>query len=101
MMDCKLYGRRHPRNKNLCPAYDSKCQKCGLSNHFANKRRIKETRQPKTGKRLHLAELEDDAEDEFAIDMVTHKIGSLNTKRRLMMKLLVNCVTMMVNDNAM
>ena len=27
MIDCKFYGRRHPRNKNLCPAYGSKCEK--------------------------------------------------------------------------
>ena len=80
MIDCKFCGRRHPRNKNLCPAYGLMCQKCGLSNHFANKCRTKETRQPKTGKRLHLVEIEDHMEDKFAIDMVTHKIGSLKTK---------------------
>ena len=50
MIDCKFCGRRHPRNKNLCPAYGSKCQKCGLANHFAKKCRTKETRPTKTGK---------------------------------------------------
>ena len=99
MIDCKFCGRRHPKNKNLCPAYGSKCQKCGLSNHFANKCRTKETRHPKTGKRLHLVEIEDNTEDEFAIDMVTHKIGSLNTKSNdeVASQLFV---TMMVNDIA-
>ena len=99
MIDCKFCGRRHPRNKNLCPAYGSKCQKCGLANHFAKKCRTKETRQPRTGKRLHLVEIEDDTEDEFAIDMVTHEIGSLNTKSNddVATQLFV---TMMVNDSA-
>ena len=78
MIDCKFCGRRHPRNKNLCPACGSKCQKCGLANHFAIKCKTREIRPPKTGKRLHLVEIEDDTEDEFAIDVVTHKIGSLN-----------------------
>jgi len=50
MIDCKFCGGRHPRNKYLCPAFGSKCQKCGLSNHFAKKCRTKETRQPKIGK---------------------------------------------------
>ena len=99
MIDCKFCGRRHPRNKNLCPAYGSKCQRCGPSNHFANKYRTKETRHPKTGKRLHLVEIEDDTEDEFATDMVTHKIVSLNTKSNdeVASQLFV---TMMVNDIA-
>ena len=52
----------------------------GLANHFAKKCRTKETRPTKTGKRLHLVEIEDDTEDEFSIDTVTHKIESLNTK---------------------
>ena len=99
MIDYKFCGKRHPRNKNLCPAYGSKCQKCGLANHFAKKCRTKETRHPKTGKRLHLVEIEDDNEDEFTIDMVSHKIGSLNTKSNdeVASQLFV---TMMVNDNA-
>ena len=99
VIDCKFCGRRHPRNKNLCPAYGSKCQKCGLANHFAIKCKTKETRPPKTGKRLHLVEIEDDTEDEFAIDMVTHKIGALHTKSndKVASQLFV---TMMVNDNA-
>ena len=99
MIDCKFCGRRHPRNKKLCPAYGSKCQTCGLANHFAKKCRTKETKHPKTGKRLHLVEIEDDTEDEFAIDMVTHKIGSLNSKRndKVASQLFV---TMMVNENA-
>ena len=76
-----------------------KCQKCGLSNHFANKCRTKETRHPKTGKQLHLLEIEDDTEDEFAIDMVTHKVGSLIAKSNdeVASQLFV---TMMVNDIA-
>ena len=99
MIDCNFCGRRHPRNKNLCLAYGSKCQKCGLANHFAKKCRTKETEQPRTGKRLHLVEIEDDTEDEFAIDKVTHKIGSLNTKSNddVATQLFV---TMTVNDNA-
>ena len=98
MIDCNLCGRRHPRNKNLCPAYGSKCQKCGLANHFAKKCRTKETKQPRIGKRLHLVEI-DDTEDEFAIDMVTRKIGSLNTRSNddVATQLFVK---MMVNDNA-
>ena len=61
--------------------------------------RTKETKQPRTGKRLHLVEIEDDTEDEFAIDMVAHKIGSLNTKSNddVATQLFV---TMIVNDNA-
>lgn len=99
MIDCKFCGRRHPRNKNLCPAYGSKCQKCGLANHFASKCRTKETKPSKTGEPIHLVGKEDDTEDEFSIDMVTHKIGSVNTKRNdeVASQLFV---TMMVNDNA-
>ena len=98
MIDCKFCGKRHPSNKNLCPAYGSKCQKCGLSNYFANKCRTKETTHPKTGKRLHLVEIHD-TEDEFAIDMVTHKIGSLSTKSNVEVASQL-FVTMMVNDIA-
>ena len=97
MIDCKLCGRRHPRNKNQRQAYGTNCLKCGFANHFASKCRTKETRQSKAGKRLRL--VEDDTEDEFSIDMVTHKIGSLNTKSNgeVASQLFV---TMMVNDNA-
>ena len=73
--DCKLFGRRHPRNNNLCPAYGLKCQNCGLANHFASKCKTKETRPSKTGKQLHLVEIEDDTEDKFYIDMVPHTVG--------------------------
>ena len=57
------------------------------------------TRHPKTGKRLHLVEIEDGTEDEFAIDMVTHKIGSLQTKSNdeVASQLFVD---MMVKDSA-
>jgi len=27
-IDCKFFGRRHPRNNNLYPAYGLKCQNC-------------------------------------------------------------------------
>ncbi|KAJ7390901.1 hypothetical protein OS493_020921 [Desmophyllum pertusum] len=82
---------RHPRNKNQCPAYGTKCLKCGFANNFASKCRTKETRQSKAGKRLHLVEIEDDTEDEFSIGMITHKIGSLNTKS--------NCKSIVCDDD--
>ena len=49
MIDYKFCGRRHPRNKNLCPAYGSKCQKCGLANHFAKKCQTKEINSQEQG----------------------------------------------------
>ena len=69
------------------------------NNDFAKKCRTKETRHTKTGKRLHLVKVEDATEDEFAIDMVTHKIGSLNTKSNYEVESQL-FVTMVVSDNA-
>ena len=66
---------------------------------FCKQVQNKGNKTPKTGKRLHLVEIEDDTEDEFATDMVTHKIVSLNTKSNdeVASQLFV---TMMVNDIA-
>ena len=59
----------------------------------------KETRPSKTGKQLHLVETEDDTEDKFFIDMVTHKVRSLTTKDDDEVAS-QSFVMMMVNDNA-
>jgi len=59
----------------------------------------KETRPSKTGKQLHLVETEDDTEDKFFIDMVTHKVRSLTTKDDDEVAS-QSFVTMMVNNNA-
>ncbi|XP_053376601.1 uncharacterized protein LOC123533440 [Mercenaria mercenaria] len=32
---CKYCDRKHPKQKELCPAYGKKCGKCGRYNHFA------------------------------------------------------------------
>ena len=37
IVNCKYCGRKHLRDKNQCPAYGAKCQKCGKPNHFAAK----------------------------------------------------------------
>jgi hypothetical protein len=34
-IDCKFCGRNHPRKKELCPAWQKRCQKCNGRNHFA------------------------------------------------------------------
>lgn len=39
--DCKYCGREHLMKKELCPAFNKKCDKCGLMNHFAGKCRTR------------------------------------------------------------
>ena len=33
---CKFCGRNHRFQKDMCPAYGKKCDRCGKMNHFAN-----------------------------------------------------------------
>ena len=33
---CRYCGTTHQRRKELCPAFGSRCNKCGRENHFAN-----------------------------------------------------------------
>ncbi|XP_063615279.1 uncharacterized protein LOC134788321, partial [Penaeus indicus] len=35
LKECKFCGKTHPWKKQLCPAYDKTCSKCGNENHFA------------------------------------------------------------------
>ena len=79
IINCKYCGRKHPRDKNQCPAYGAKCQKCGLHNHFAIK--CRKTKQK--SQRVRIVEVDEDlSEDENPVSMVTHHIGSLKAKRQ-------------------
>lgn len=33
--NCKFCGRRHPMKRELCPAWQKRCQKCNGRNHFS------------------------------------------------------------------
>jgi hypothetical protein len=33
--ECRFRGRMHERKKELCPAWNKDCNKCGKKNHFA------------------------------------------------------------------
>ena len=37
IVNCKYWGKKHPRDKNERSAYGAKCQKCGKPNHYAAK----------------------------------------------------------------
>ena len=73
VIDCQYCGRKHPRDKNQCPVYGARCQKCGLSNYFA----VKCRKGSSQTKRLHLVEVDEDDQEEFFINVVAHEIGSL------------------------
>jgi hypothetical protein len=34
MIDCNFCGQNHPRKKELCPAWQKRCQACDGRNHF-------------------------------------------------------------------
>ncbi len=76
LVNCKYCGKKHTRDKNQCPAYGAKCQKCGKPNHFEAKCRSKIRRS-----RVHY--IEDDepnSDSDHTISTVIHHIGALNTK---------------------
>ena len=76
IVNCKYCGKKHPRDKNQCPAYGAKCQKCGKPNHFAAKCKSKTRRS-----RVHY--IEDDelnSDNDYTISTVIHHIGALNAK---------------------
>ena len=63
--ECTFCGTKHPRKKELCPAYGKICSKCQLRNHFAVKCLTKEGHKKDSQtfkKRLHT--IEDYSEDE-------------------------------------
>ena len=63
--ECTFCGTKHPRKKELCPAYGKICSKCQLRNHFAVKCLTKEGHKKDSQtskKRLHI--IEDYSEDE-------------------------------------
>ena len=76
LVNCKYCGKKHPRDKNLCPAYGAKCQKCGKPNHFAAKCKSK-TYRPRVN---YIEEDEANSDDDYTIGTVTHHIGALNAK---------------------
>ena len=76
IVNCKYCGRKHPRDKNQCPAYGAKCQKCGKPNHFAAKCKSK-ARKPRV---YYVEEDEASSDNDYTINTVTHHIGALNTK---------------------
>ena len=70
----KYCGRKHPRDKNQCPAYGAKCQKCGKRNHFAAKCKSK-ARKPRV---YYVEEDEASSDNDYTINTVTHHIGKKN-----------------------
>ena len=76
IVNCNYCGRKHPMDKNQCPAYGAKCQKCGKPNHFAAKCKSK-------ARKLRVYYVEEDeasSDNDYTINTVTHHIGALNTK---------------------
>ena len=76
IVNCKYCGRKHSRNKNQCPAYGAKCQKCGKPNPFGAKCKSK-ARKPRV---YYVEEDEASSDNDYTINTVTHHIGALNTK---------------------
>ena len=76
IVNCKYCGRKHPRDKNQCPAYGAKCQKCGKPNNFAAmcKSKVRKLRV------YYVEEDEASSDNDYTINTVTHHIGALNTK---------------------
>ena len=81
IVNCKYCGKKHPRDKNQCPAFGAKCQKCGKYNHFAAKCKSKARRTPRVN---YVEDGEATSEDNYTISTVTHHTGALNQIKRSM-----------------
>ena len=97
IVNCRYCGRKHPRDKNQCPAYGAKCQKCGKPNHFAAKCKSK-ARKPRV---YYVEKDEASSDNDYTINTVTHHIGALNTKTSRKSKIPKQLfASMKVNDKA-
>ena len=75
-MNCKYCGKKHPRDKNQCPAYGVKWQRCGKPNHSAPKYKSKIRR----SKVHYIEDDEPNSVNDYTISTVIHHIGALNAK---------------------
>ena len=79
MVNCRYCGQKHPRDKNQCPAYREKCQKCGKYNNiFLVMCKSKLRRSPRVN---YVEDDEATHEDEYTISTIRHHIGTLNTTK--------------------
>ena len=75
-MICKYCGKKQPRDKNQCPAYGAKWQRCGKPNHSAPKCKSKIRR----SKVHYIEDDEPNLVNDYTISTVIHHIGALNAK---------------------
>ena len=89
IVNCKYCGKKHPRDKNQCPAFGEKCQKCGKYNHFAATCKSKSRRTPRVN---YVEDDEATSEDDHTISTVTHHLGLLTKKRSTTIRSQSSCL---------
>ena len=87
IISCKYCGKQHEWNKEICPAYGTKCAKCKQYNHFAikcpqSKKDHKKYSQHRRSK-IHYVDGEEeyntsDTTDEDILHVTTEEVNSVN-----------------------